>query len=172
MRKTFSACIPATAADVRAVRGVDPEAGLHEVRVEHDGATATELDAGAWDAAVALGRRAVAGASVRRRMSDDESPASPPRRRLVDGSLLFMIAFAVTSAAACYIVNGPRVFVQALQDELSLVLQIVPVIIGAGGVEQIVEINLDADAKANLQVSVDAVKELLVACKGIDSSLG
>jgi malate dehydrogenase len=47
----------------------------------------------------------------------------------------------------------------------------VPVIIGAGGVEQIVEIDLDAEAKTNLQVSVDAVKELLVACKGIDSSL-
>jgi malate dehydrogenase len=47
----------------------------------------------------------------------------------------------------------------------------VPVIIGAGGVEKIIEINLDDTAKANLQVSVDAVKELLVACKGIDSSL-
>jgi malate dehydrogenase len=47
----------------------------------------------------------------------------------------------------------------------------VPVIIGAGGVEQIVEIELDDEAKANLKVSVDAVKELLVACKGIDSSL-
>ncbi|MGV3769402.1 MAG: malate dehydrogenase [Sphingobium phenoxybenzoativorans] len=47
----------------------------------------------------------------------------------------------------------------------------VPVIIGAGGVEQIVEIKLDDEAKNNLQVSVDAVKELLVACKGIDPSL-
>jgi len=47
----------------------------------------------------------------------------------------------------------------------------VPVIIGAGGVEQIVEIELDAEAKSNLQVSVDAVKELLVACKGIEPSL-
>ena len=47
----------------------------------------------------------------------------------------------------------------------------VPVIIGAGGVEQIVEIALDDEAKANLQVSVDAVKELLEACKGIDESL-
>lgn len=47
----------------------------------------------------------------------------------------------------------------------------VPVIIGAGGVEQIVEIDLDDEAKVNFQVSVDAVKELLVACKGIDPSL-
>ena len=47
----------------------------------------------------------------------------------------------------------------------------VPVVIGAGGVEEIIEINLGEEAKANLQVSVDAVKELLVACKGIDPSL-
>ncbi|PTQ10862.1 malate dehydrogenase [Sphingomonas oleivorans] len=48
----------------------------------------------------------------------------------------------------------------------------VPVVIGAGGVERIVEIALNDQAKVNFQVSVDAVKELLVACKGIDSSLG
>jgi len=48
----------------------------------------------------------------------------------------------------------------------------VPVVIGAGGVERVVEIALDADAKANFQKSVDAVKDLVVACKGIDSSLG
>ena len=48
----------------------------------------------------------------------------------------------------------------------------VPVIIGAGGVEQIVQIELDDAAKACLQVSVDAVKELLDACRAIDSSLG
>ena len=47
----------------------------------------------------------------------------------------------------------------------------VPVVIGAGGVEEIVEIALDDEAKANLTVSVDAVKELLDACRGIDSSL-
>jgi malate dehydrogenase len=47
----------------------------------------------------------------------------------------------------------------------------VPVVIGAGGVERIVEIELDETAKANFQVSVDAVKELLEACKGIDESL-
>jgi malate dehydrogenase len=47
----------------------------------------------------------------------------------------------------------------------------VPVVIGAGGVERIVEIELDATAKANFEVSVEAVKELLVACRNIDSSL-
>jgi malate dehydrogenase len=47
----------------------------------------------------------------------------------------------------------------------------VPVVIGEGGVERIVEIELDESAKANFQVSVDAVKELLEACKAIDGSL-
>ena len=48
----------------------------------------------------------------------------------------------------------------------------VPVVIGAGGVEQVIEIALNDTAKAGLQVSIDAVKELLVACKAIDPSLG
>jgi len=47
----------------------------------------------------------------------------------------------------------------------------VPCVIGADGVEKVIEIALDGEAKANLQVSVDAVKELLEACKGIDESL-
>jgi len=48
----------------------------------------------------------------------------------------------------------------------------VPVVIGAGGVERIVEIELNEAAKKNFDKSVDAVKELLVACKGIDPALG
>ena len=47
----------------------------------------------------------------------------------------------------------------------------VPCVIGAGGVEKIVEIALTPEAQANFTVSVDAVKELLVACKAIDPSL-
>jgi malate dehydrogenase len=47
----------------------------------------------------------------------------------------------------------------------------VPVVIGEGGVERIVEIELDESAKANFQLSVDAVRELLVACREIDQSL-
>ncbi|HTG37808.1 malate dehydrogenase [Sphingomonas sp.] len=47
----------------------------------------------------------------------------------------------------------------------------VPIVIGANGVERIVEIELKEEAKANFETSVAAVKELLVACKGIDSSL-
>jgi malate dehydrogenase len=47
----------------------------------------------------------------------------------------------------------------------------VPCIIGAGGVERVIEIELKSEAKDNFQVSVDAVKELLVACRQIDGSL-
>ena len=47
----------------------------------------------------------------------------------------------------------------------------VPVVIGAGGVERVVEISLSEAAKKNFDLSVEAVKELLVACKGIDGSL-
>jgi malate dehydrogenase len=47
----------------------------------------------------------------------------------------------------------------------------VPVILGAGGVEKVVEIELNDKAKANFQTSVDAVRELMVACQGIDGSL-
>ena len=47
----------------------------------------------------------------------------------------------------------------------------VPIVIGAGGVERIVEIELNEEAQKNFTVSVDAVKELLVACTAIDGSL-
>src|SRR6185369_14451330 len=47
----------------------------------------------------------------------------------------------------------------------------VPCVIGAGGVERVVEIELNAEARENFNVSVEAVKELLVACKQIDNSL-
>ena len=47
----------------------------------------------------------------------------------------------------------------------------VPVILGAGGVERLVEIQMDANEQAMFQKSVDAVKGLVAACKQIDPSL-
>jgi len=47
----------------------------------------------------------------------------------------------------------------------------VPCVLGAGGVERVIEIELDAQARENFNVSVEAVKELLEACKQIDNSL-
>jgi malate dehydrogenase len=48
----------------------------------------------------------------------------------------------------------------------------VPCVIGAGGVERIVEFPLDAAEKAMFKKSVESVKGLIAACKMIDPSLG
>ena len=47
----------------------------------------------------------------------------------------------------------------------------VPTVIGAGGVEKIIDIKLDRDEQAMMDKSIEAVKGLVEACKGIDSSL-
>ncbi|MEN3951901.1 malate dehydrogenase [Iodidimonas sp. SYSU 1G8] len=47
----------------------------------------------------------------------------------------------------------------------------VPVIIGAGGVERVVEISLEGEEKAGFDKSVDSVKGLVEACKKIDTGL-
>jgi malate dehydrogenase len=48
----------------------------------------------------------------------------------------------------------------------------VPCVLGAGGVERVIEIGMDATEDAMFRKSVDAVKGLVAACKGIDPSLG
>jgi malate dehydrogenase len=48
----------------------------------------------------------------------------------------------------------------------------VPTVIGAGGIERVVAITLNKDEQAMFDKSVDAVKGLVAACKGIDPSLG
>ncbi|KPP87441.1 MAG: malate dehydrogenase, NAD-dependent [Rhodobacteraceae bacterium HLUCCO07] len=47
----------------------------------------------------------------------------------------------------------------------------VPTVIGAGGVERVIDIKLTKDEQAMFDKSVDAVKGLVKACKEIDSSL-
>ncbi len=47
----------------------------------------------------------------------------------------------------------------------------VPAILGANGVEKIVEIELEADEQAMFQHSVDAVKGLIEACKNLEPAL-
>ena len=47
----------------------------------------------------------------------------------------------------------------------------VPTVIGAGGIEKVIEIEMNDDEQAMMQKSIDAVKGLVEACKGIDSSL-
>ena len=47
----------------------------------------------------------------------------------------------------------------------------VPTVLGAGGVERIVDIKMNPDEQAMFTKSVDAVKGLVAACKAIDASL-
>lgn len=47
----------------------------------------------------------------------------------------------------------------------------VPTIIGANGIEKVVDIKLEGDEQAMFNKSVDAVRGLVDACKGIDPSL-
>lgn len=47
----------------------------------------------------------------------------------------------------------------------------VPTVIGANGIEKVIDIKLNKDEQAMFDKSVDAVKGLVAACKGIDPSL-
>ena len=95
---------------------------------------------------------------------------------LKTGSAFYAPATAALAMAESFLKDKKRVLPAAayLQGQYGVndLYVGVPVVIGAGGVERIVEIELDEAAKVNFQVSVDAVKELLVACKAIDGSLG
>lgn len=48
----------------------------------------------------------------------------------------------------------------------------VPTVIGAGGIERIIEIDLDRSEKAMFDHSIEAVEGLIEACKGIQPALG
>jgi malate dehydrogenase len=94
---------------------------------------------------------------------------------LKTGSAYYAPATSAIAMAEAYLGDQKRILPCAVyvdgQYGLDGLYVGVPVVIGAGGAEEVVEINLDAEAKANFHVSVDAVKELLVACKAIDGSL-
>jgi len=94
---------------------------------------------------------------------------------LGNGSAFYAPATAAIAMAESFLKDKKRVLPAAAnltgQYGVDNLYVGVPIVIGAGGVEKIVEIELDAEAQQNFTVSVDAVKELLVACKGIDDSL-
>jgi malate dehydrogenase len=94
---------------------------------------------------------------------------------LTTGSAYYAPATSAIAMAESYLKDKKRVLPCAAHltgqygvDDLYVG---VPCVIGAGGVERIVEIELDAAARDNFNVSVEAVKELLEACKQIDNSL-
>ena len=94
---------------------------------------------------------------------------------LKTGSAYYAPATSAIEMAEAYLYDKKRVLPAAAQLSgeygVSDLYVGVPVVIGAGGVEKIVEVELSDEAKANLTVSVDAVKELLTACRGIDETL-
>jgi malate dehydrogenase len=94
---------------------------------------------------------------------------------LKTGSAFYAPATSAIAMAESYLKDKKRVLPAAAHlsgqygvDDLYVG---VPVVIGEGGVERIVEIQLDDQAQQNFNVSVDAVRELLEACKQIDNSL-
>jgi malate dehydrogenase len=94
---------------------------------------------------------------------------------LKTGSAYYAPATSAIAMAEAYLGDQKRILPCAVYVEgkygLDGLYVGVPTVIGAGGAEEVIEIALDDEAKGNLAVSVDAVKELLVACKQIDGSL-
>jgi len=94
---------------------------------------------------------------------------------LKTGSAYYAPATSGIAMAEAYLYDQKRILPAAanLSSEYGIdnLYVGVPVVIGANGVEKIVEVKLSDEAKQNLQVSVDAVKELLTACRGIDNTL-
>ena len=91
------------------------------------------------------------------------------------GSAYYAPATSAIAMAEAYLYDQKRILPVAayVQGKYGLdgLYVGVPAVIGAGGMEEVVEIALSDEEKANLKVSTDAVEELLVACKGLDESL-
>ncbi|MDQ3245615.1 MAG: malate dehydrogenase [Pseudomonadota bacterium] len=94
---------------------------------------------------------------------------------LKTGSAFYAPATSAIAMAESFLKNKKRVLPAAAhlsgQYGIDNLYVGVPVVIGEGGVERIVEIVLDESAQQNFTASVDAVKELLVACRNIDGDL-
>ena len=94
---------------------------------------------------------------------------------LKTGSAFYAPAASAIEMAEAYLKDQKRVLPAAAYVKgaygLDGMYVGVPTVIGAGGIERVVEIKLNADEKANLDKSIDAVKGLVAACKGIDPSL-
>jgi malate dehydrogenase len=94
---------------------------------------------------------------------------------LKTGSAYYAPATSAIAMAEAYLGDQKRILPCATYVEgkygLDGLYVGVPTVIGASGAEEVIEIELDEEAKGNLKVSVEAVKELLVACKAIDGSL-
>ena len=94
---------------------------------------------------------------------------------LKTGSAYYAPATSAIAMAEAYLGDQKRILPCAVYVEgkygLDGLYVGVPTVLGTNGVEEVIEIELDDEARKNFQVSVDAVKELLEACKQIDNSL-
>jgi malate dehydrogenase len=94
---------------------------------------------------------------------------------LETGSAFYAPAESAVAMAKSYLKDKKRVLPVAAnltgQYGVSDLYVGVPVVIGAGGVERIVEFDLNGDEKAMFEKSVGAVRGLLDACKKLDPSL-
>jgi len=94
---------------------------------------------------------------------------------LKTGSAYYAPAAAAIAMAESYLKDQRRVLPAAAYVDgaygLKGIYVGVPVVIGANGIEKVIEISLNRDEKAMLDKSIDAVNGLVEACKGIDSSL-
>jgi malate dehydrogenase len=94
---------------------------------------------------------------------------------LKTGSAYYAPATSAIEMAEAYLKDQKRVLPCAAwcdgQFGLKGMYVGVPTVIGAGGIERIVEIRLTKDEQAMFDNSVAAVKGLVDACKGIDESL-
>ncbi len=94
---------------------------------------------------------------------------------LKTGSAFYAPAESAIAMATSYLKDKKRVLPAAAhlsgQYGLSDLYVGVPVVIGAGGVERVIEFPMDEAEKAMFAKSVDSVKGLVEACKGIDESL-
>jgi malate dehydrogenase len=95
---------------------------------------------------------------------------------LKTGSAYYAPATSAIAMAEAYLHDQKRILPCAVEVNgkygLDGLYVGVPVVIGAGGAEEVIEIALDEEQKANLDVSVGEVKALLAACKEIEPSLG
>lgn len=94
---------------------------------------------------------------------------------LGNGSAYYAPATSAIAMAEAYLGDQKRILPCASYVEgkygLDGLYVGVPTVIGAGGTEEVIEIELSDEEKANLKVSTNAVEELLEVCKGLDSSL-
>ena len=95
---------------------------------------------------------------------------------LKTGSAFYAPATSAIAMAEAYLGDQKRILPCAAHVEgkygLDGLYVGVPAVIGAGGIEEVIAIALGEEEKSGLQVSVDAVKELIEACRGMDGSLG